>query len=675
MNPLLVLQLSRFGHVYLDGVVFAGTGRPSAEEYPNDGVGDGLPNPFGAEVNLASRTHGDADTLAAAGVLEESLWSRKTNPAILTPGQNSSDGMALAAGFRLMQWQVRPDQNRLVGNGSDIRLTPRAMEVLVCLAENAGQMVTRQDFSERVWSPAIVTDDALTRCISELRRKLGDQASRPRFIETIPKRGYRLVAPVRAIDETAPTRGKDRDESFRSGSATAKWPITPTVLLGILVLVGLASIAGRLWLGLESPATEPDQSIAVLPFENLTTDVHNPFAEGLHHELLTRLSNIADLEVISRTSVKQYRDSNQSIPEIARELNVAWVMEGAVQQVGNEILLNAQLINAASDMHAWARSYRRELTAENLFAIQTEIVDDIATAMQARLSPDEQQRVGRVPTDNLPAYELVIRGATLLGQRTESAMRQAADLFGQAIDLDPGYADAWAQLASAQTLLAYYGHEDAEPTLSGARDNAQTALKLEPELPMAHMVLGVVHMHLDHNGPAALQALGKAHALSSEYVGWLAWMQAVAGDLDQALKLTGEQVRTSPSSPSVHMSMAFLLLADRQPDAAHEHARKARALSPGYALAWLLEGQALLVQGLHREAIAAIEAALVHASNDSKPEYQGWLAAAHARAGETQRAQELIDRIRESDEAYALGIAQVGLGTFEGAIEALGHNG
>lgn len=583
--------------------------------------------------------------------------------------------MDLSAGFHLEEWTVHPEQNRLSGPGGEVHVNSRVMDVLVYLAAHAGEVVSREDFSHSVWADTVVGDDAVTWCISELRRQLGDQASNPRFIETIPKRGYRLVAPIRPLERTLAPDTAHEPGTRESDSRQTVLPIDPRLLLGTLVLAALAAVAGWLWLGGGETADEPDQSIAVLPFENLSTDVRSPFAEGLHHELLTRLSNIGELRVISSTSVRQYRDSNQPIPEIARELNVAWVMEGAIQQAGGEIQLNAQLIDADSDAHAWARTYRRELTAENLFAIQAEIVDDIATAMRAHLDPAEQRRLGRVPTDNLEAYSLVIRGATLLGQRTEAAMRRAAELYRQAIDLDPSYADAWAKLAGAQTLLVYYGHENAEQTLPRARDNARTALELEPELPMANMILGVIHMHLDHDGPAALETLGKAHQLSTDHAGWFAWMQAVAGNLDRALELTREQARRAPFAPSIQMSVAFLLLADRQPAAALEHARKARDLSPGYALAWLLEGQALMVQERHQEAVAAMESALSHADGESVSEYQGWLAAAYGRAGETERARELAESIIAAEDFYALGIARLGLGDLDGALNALGRNG
>lgn len=582
--------------------------------------------------------------------------------------------MTLRAGFRLGEWIVHPDQNRLAGPAGEVRLNSRAMDVLVYLATRAGEVVSREDFSQSVWGHAVVTDDSLTWCISELRRQLGDQASNPRFIETIPKRGYRLLVPAQPLEETGPADGPDQAKARRvEGAASAALP-GRRIQLGIAIPVVLVALASWLFLTDRGPPPSMDRSIAVLPFENVSTNSHDPFTEGLHHDLLTRLSNIADLQVTSSTSVKQYHDSNQPIPEVAGELGVTWVLEGAVQHAADEIQLNAQLIDASTDSHLWARTYRRELTAENLFFIQAEIVDDIATSLQAHMSPAEQNRVARVPTDNLEAYALVIRADTLVSRRTESSMRQAVDLYRQAIDMDEGYADAWAGLASARTLLAYYGHAEREQSLLQARDDALKALDLDPDLPRGHSALGVVHMQLDRNGPAALAALERAHTLSGHHIGWFAWMQAVAGDLERALALTRRQAEVVRFAPSVNMSLAFLYLADRQPRTALEHARKARELSPGYATAWLLEGQVLLVQGEYREAIAVLQRALDNAGTDSVSEFQGWLVAARALGGETEAARDLVAGIEAADEPFALGIARLGLGEFEAATQALGRS-
>lgn len=583
--------------------------------------------------------------------------------------------MTLRAGFRLREWTVHPQQNRLTGPAGEVRLNSRAMDVLVYLAQRAGEVVSREDFSQSVWGRAVVTDDSLTWCVSELRRQLGDRASSPRFIETIPKRGYRLVVPVEPLEEDDSDPNTVRDESRKAAGEKSGFSTSRRIQLGILVLAAVVALASWLFLANRGPPPSMDRSIAVLPFDNFSTDGNDAFAKGLHHDLLTRLSTIGDLRVISSTSVQRYHDSTHPVSEIARALDVAWVLEGAVQEVGNEIQLNAQLIDVSTDSHVWARTYRRELTAENLFGIQAEIADDIATAMQARLSPAERNRVIRTPTENLDAYTLAIRAKTLLDQRTESSMRRAAEIYRQAIELDDEYADAWVGLADARMLLVYYGHADAEAELPRARENALAALELDPDLPRAYSVIGAIHMQFDHNGPAALKALERAYRLSSDHVGWFAWMQAVAGDLQQALTLTREQARRSPFTPSVQMSLAFLYLVDHQPEVALEHARTARELSPGYAKAWLLEGQALESLGQESEAVEAMERAMDYSGRDTLSESRGWLAAAYAKAGDTGTAGELIDGLESAGDHFDLGIAQVGRGNYKTAIQSLGRNG
>ena len=563
------------------------------------------------------------------------------------------------------------DQNRLTGPAGEVHLSPRCMEVLILLARRAGEVVSREDFNDAIWETEFVTDDALTRHISELRRVLGDDARDPRYIETIPKRGYRLVADVQPLQGTSAADRPNRKSGVRD---TAHTPALRTRLSLILVPALLAIAVIAIVAAFYSPRPTPDREepvIAVLPFEAFGAETALPLVDGLHHDLLTRLSGIERLRVISRTSVKRYRDSVQPIPEIAAQLGADWILEGAVQQAGNEIQLNAQLIEARSDSHLWARTYRRELTAENLFTIQAEIVDDITGALQTHLTADEHNRIVRVPTRNLAAYELVIQGNVLLPQRTEWTLQRAAEVFQQAIDADPEYADAWAYRAYAEILLVYYGYADPDDSRPQARANVLTALELDPELALAHVVQGVIYMHIDNDGPAAIDAFERAHEISSEYTGWYSWMRAVAGDLEHAVELMQQTVRRNPLSAAANMSMAFLYLADRQTEAALVQTRKARELSPGFATAWLLEGQALLVENRAEQAVEAIEQGLELASPDLAGRYLGWLAAAYAQAGDIARANELTEQIEAEDSLFSLGIARLGLGDSEAAIDAL----
>jgi len=260
-----------------------------------------------------------------------------------------------------------------------------------------------------------------------------------------------------------------------------------------------------------------ERSIAVLPFEALSKgEESETFARGVHDDLLTRLSNISDLTVISRTSVEKYRDTELSLPAIADSLAVRWVMEGGVLQAGGQIQVNAQLIDPKNDAHVWAADYRRDLTAENLFAIQGEITGEIADALQAELTAGEQERIAGAPTGDLTAYRLYAKGRRAL---SESDLHQAALQFGKALSRDSTLALAWAGLADVLGGGAFGGsyRPDSLPLPDVSQmEAARRALELAPTLAEAHAALG--HAYLEaRNTPAALRAARRAVELKPSY--------------------------------------------------------------------------------------------------------------------------------------------------------------
>jgi len=231
-----------------------------------------------------------------------------------------------------------------------------------------------------------------------------------------------------------------------------------------------------------SPAAE-QPSIAVLPFDNrsrLEDDAF--FVEGVHDDLLTKLANIGSLKVISRTSVNKYKETEKTIPEIAVELGVATIMEGAVQRSGNTVRINVQLIDAKTDEHLWAQIFDRELTAENLFAIQTEISEKIAFALQTTLTPDEQARISGLPTRNLEAYDAYLAGRQLASRRNVGELELAHEKFQLAVELDPEFADAWSALALNALLSANYGNMNRRESLETMKAASKKALELNSDL-------------------------------------------------------------------------------------------------------------------------------------------------------------------------------------------------
>lgn len=576
----------------------------------------------------------------------------------------ASCGMASESGFLLHRHRVRPDENTIVGPDGETRISPRAMEVLVLLTHRAGEVVSREEFAEKLWGPAVVTDDALTRCISELRNALGDARGRPRFIKTVPKRGYCLIAPV---DRPPPAAANATKEDQRGRDAAARPGVSRPLAYGAVLFAAIVALAIAFWFQEDGRPAPDDPSLAVLPFDALGTAPDDPYVIGVHHDLLTLLSRIQELKVISSTSVRQYTETTKTIGEIADELEVGYILEGVVQRDGERIRVHAQLIDADTDTHLWANAWQRTLTAQNLFAIQTEIAAEIAASLEAALRPDQYRTA---PTDNLAAYTEFIRARSRLATRSREDMRRAGHLFRAAVQEDASFAEAWAGIADVANLQAYYGYADPETVLPAGRDAAMKALEIDPENAYALATLGAIEMQSGRDGPAALGFLRRAHALDPIHRGWLGWMEAVLGDLERGMRRLETGMEMNPFSASLHFSLATLELASGEPLAARDLARRAQELSPGLGAAYLTEAQALLVLEDPEAARERIRRALEYAGSLDRAEGLGWLAAAEARMGRDETATRLLNEIREIGDWFAAGLAHTGLNQHGQAIAA-----
>ena len=480
---------------------------------------------------------------------------------------------------------------------------------------------------------------------------------------------------------------KSPDDRFPTPSAFAEALTTRTVVsrapgtrrpvpwrrlgIGFGVSLGLlAAVAGGWYLtGAGGGPEIEDLSIAVLPFETLGQESATAFTDGIHADVLTRLSSIADLSVTSRTSVMRYRTSEKTLPTIARELGVTWVLRGEVQEIGNEVQVSARLVNAQTDRQVWAQSYRRELTAANLFEIQGEITAQIALALETQLSPEEEQRVARPPTQNLGAYRLYVQGRGLLDQRTEDGMRRAEEYFRQAIDRDSSYAVAWAGLADALWLFEDYGYAEPGSLLSQAGDAARRALALDPDLAEAHAALGMLH-YKNREGSDAIRELELAVDLRASYAdaySWLRWVHNLVGHPDEALEMAKRGVELDPLSPEnlSGLSMAYLIHGDGK--RAVEEARRAREIQPDFTTPHFYQAVALYHLGRMAEAKSILQDLTVPWAGSGP---FAALALAHVATGDTARARELLDHLREVDQPFDVGLVLAALGEEELAFEA-----
>lgn len=407
--------------------------------------------------------------------------------------------------FRIASWLVEPGRNIISEDGRIVHLEPKVMQVLVCLKDHSGETVPKEKLIGCVWGDTFVTDDVLTRCISELRRAFGDSARESQFIQTISKRGYRLVPLILPADKLVEAGAPDRsNEESQGGSRRAKhnsklrWIAAAGIVAGaILIAAVFAPPTLRNWIS-DGNAQPRISSLAVLPLANLSADRDQQyFSEAMTDALITELSQIGALKVVSRTSTEKYEKTDKSLPEIARELGVDAVVEGTVQRSGDRLRITTQLIYAPTDKHIWAKSY--EGSTANVFDVEQDVAQAIATEVRANLTPREEARLGRTRSLSLDSLETYLQGRYHLEQAMGHAYRNgeheaqlkefdaARELFEKAIQTDPQYAQAYVGIARtwADQTVAAGGPEKADKAL-------RKAISLDPELAEAHEALATL---------------------------------------------------------------------------------------------------------------------------------------------------------------------------------------
>jgi TolB-like protein len=325
-------------------------------------------------------------------------------------------------------------------------------------------------------------------------------ASFQRLVLVILVIGFPVAVILAWVLELTPT-GLKRDTGEEMASRPARQTLD-NIIIGILAIAVVYFIVDKFVFTEASIEREIGQSVAVLPFTNMTLDESNePFIAGIHDDVLTHLSRIKSIRTISRTSVLQYMGTTKTIPEIADELDVATVLEGGVQRAGDRIRINVQLIDGETDEHIWADTYDRELTAANVFEIQSDIATAIAGELRAALTPEEVQRLGVVPTQSIDALDTYFVGKRLLEERTRESLTVALDYFEQTVALDPGFALGWSGLADAAMLLPEYSALADRAALRIRSDEAVArAMAIDPDLPFVSSTVAWSKLIRDYTG-------------------------------------------------------------------------------------------------------------------------------------------------------------------------------
>ena len=413
--------------------------------------------------------------------------------------------------------------------------------------------------------------------------------------------------------------------------------------------------------------TTTGRTIAVLPFETLGEDKASTFTEGIHLGVLTRLSEVSGLDVISRTSVMAYTKTQKTLPTIAGELGVIWVLRADVQEAAGDIQLNARLLDASSDRQVWARNYRRTLTAENVFEIQAELSKLIIEALQARLSPAEERRIAQIPTRDLEAYRLQLLGRKALDLRTEEGLQRAVEYFRKAIDRDADYALAWVGLADAFSLIYDYGFQQKSTVLAQAEEAVNRALQLDSNLAEAQASSGLL-LSNRRQGAEAITKLVRATELRPSYAeahNWLAWVQQLLGRPTEGLESAVLSVSLDPLSSEAVSNLALSYLTTGDYEAALTEARRVQEILPGWGTAALYEGVALLHLGRFAESQAVLQGLRVAWAGSAA---QATLALILEGTGDTSATRNQITHQLEQGELFSAGLLHAALGEKEQAM-------
>jgi TolB-like protein/DNA-binding winged helix-turn-helix (wHTH) protein len=404
--------------------------------------------------------------------------------------------------------------------GAKLRLGGQPLQVLAILVEHAGEVVTREELQTQIW-PAdtfVDFDHGLHNAIARIREVLGDSAETPRYIETLPRRGYRFIGQIE--DFQTPRLAEEPVANVALGVTLAKprkWNPSLVLILCTLFVLGLAAWTARRYVYAKA-AVQPIHSIAVLPLDNLSGDPSEEFfADGMTDQLITDLAKVRPLRVISRTSVMRYKGAKKALPEIARELRVDAIVEGSVIRSGQRVRVTAQLVQASTDQHLWAETYDRDLY--DILKLQGEVADAIAQQVRAQLAPTQQSQLRLAHVVNPEAFDDYLRGRLYFTNEftKPDSLRKAQHYFEDAMQKDPNFALAYAGLADTYVFLAYAGALPRDLAYRSAKDALARALQLDDSIGEAYDTLGALSANFDWDWDTADREFKRAIALAPSY--------------------------------------------------------------------------------------------------------------------------------------------------------------
>ena len=604
--------------------------------------------------------------------------------------------------FRFDDVTVDCKDFRVLKGVQKIDLTPRAFDVLHFLLRNCGRVVEKQEIFDQVWKRTFVGDNALTKIIKEIRGALDDDANNPRYIETVPKRGYRFIAdlseritpllpegawPEAEVVAAAGGSNKSQDSTVESHKPEkenqrpkAKDPSRkmPLVLFAGIITVVLAATAFFYYftrgdVSNKQTSSSPIDSIAVLPFENVSQDpIAEYLSDGITESLINRLSLLSNLKVMSRSSIVQYKGKEQDAKKVGNKLNVRAVLSGSVKQVGDQIVITVRLDDAQNDRHIWGEQYIRKFS--DILNLQREITVEVSNNLRTRLTGADEQKLAKAYTTNPESYLLYLKGRFYWNKRTGEAIKKSIEYFNQAIEKDPNFALAYVGLADSYVVPA-------NPLPPGekmpkAKAAAMRALELDDTMAEAHTALARTLTIYDWDWIGAEKEFKRAIVLNPRYAvahEWYGTYFEMLGRYDESIAERKRAQELDPLSLIINFELGTAFYYGRDYDRAIEQFQKTLELDPNFPPVYPFLAAAYEQKGMYDQAVAGFQKGITQRGGTEWSFSKSGLGHIYAVSGKSREARTVLDELKQlSQKEYvpADGIALIyaGLGDKEAAF-------
>jgi DNA-binding winged helix-turn-helix (wHTH) protein/TolB-like protein/lipoprotein NlpI len=609
--------------------------------------------------------------------------------------------------YRFSDFTLDADEHRLLRGSEEIYLPPRTFETLLYLVERHGHLIKKNELLDTLWADAFVTENALTRCVKEVREALQDDAHEPRYIRTFPRVGYKFIAEV---EEVSPPSPSDAREEFTATKAIVgaqvednrssdenppevgqavlpekgiraltlrqrffrRLPKTTVPAVIGVALIGLVLLANYYFWPKQLPPSARIRSIAVLPFKPLIAAERDESIElGMADTLITRLGNINQIIVRPTTAVRKYTELEQDSVAAGREQRVDAVLDGTIQKLGDRIRVTVRLVRVGDGAQLWADKFDEKST--DIFLVQDSISEQVAEALAIRLTGDERDLLRKHYTANAEAYQLYLKGRYFLNKSTEEDFRKSIEYFEQALEKDPNYAMAYAGLADSYAQLGNYGLIQMKQSYSKAKVAATRALERDEKLGEAHASLAVILTNYYWDWAEAEKQFKRAIELNPNYAmahNWYSQYLAFMGRSEQALAEAKRAQEIDPLSLWTNSNIGFVSYLARHYDEAILASHKTLELDPNFAVAHMIIGLSYVQKKMYDEGISELQKA------KANPDSRALLAYAYGLAGKRSEARKILDELGDlSNQKYVspfpLAVAYAGLGDKERAFEAL----